>query len=379
MTSTSHSRFDAIVVGGGLYGCSLGVFLAQQGHRTALLESEAGLLTRASYINQARVHHGYHYPRSFMTALRSAVNFPRFLLDFQSCIDTSFEAIYAIARDDTKVTAYQFERFCRQIGAPVRPAPAETQRLFEPSLIEAVFEVTEHAFNAARLRAAMGQRLSDSGVEVRCGETARRVAVLGDGTLEVETHDGGKLTARRVFNCTYAQVNQFLAASGIPPLRLKHELTEMALIEVPPALRGRGITVMDGPFFSTMPFPAEGLHTLSHVRYTPHESWLEPEQFRDPHAYLAARQPAPKCVYMLRDAQRFVPALSRARHVRSLFTVKTVLTQNEADDGRPILFRQHAELPGLITVLGGKIDNIYDVLAALNLLHESSGQAAAAQ
>ena len=26
---------------------------------------------------------------------------------------------------------------------------------------------------------------------------------------------------------------------------------------------------MCGPFFSAMPFPARGLHTLSHVRYTP--------------------------------------------------------------------------------------------------------------
>jgi glycine/D-amino acid oxidase-like deaminating enzyme len=157
--TASHSHFDAIVIGGGLYGSSLGVFLARQGHKTALLESEAALLTRASYINQARVHHGYHYPRSFMTALRSAVNYPRFLLEFQSCIDTDFEAIYAIAREETKVTAYQFERFCHQIGAPARPASAATQKLFEPSQIEAVFHVREHAFNAARLRAVMTRRL----------------------------------------------------------------------------------------------------------------------------------------------------------------------------------------------------------------------------
>jgi glycine/D-amino acid oxidase-like deaminating enzyme len=379
MRSTADSRFDAVVIGGGLYGSCLGVFLAQHGHKTLLLEAEAALLTRASYINQARVHNGYHYPRSFMTALRSAVNFPRFLLDFQDCLDTSFEAIYAIARNETKVTAYQFERFCRQIGAPVRPASAETRRLFEPSQVEAVFQVREHAFNAARLRAVMERRLLQSGVEVRLGTGARRVAPLRDGALELESSDGAKLTARRVFNCTYAQANRLLQASGVPPLRLKHAITELALIEAPPALRGRAITVMDGPFFSTMPFPAEGLHSLSHVRYTPHESWVEPDQLRDPHGYLAAQEPQSKCVYMLRDAQRFLPALSQARHVRSLFTIKTVLAQNETDDGRPILFRQHAELPGLTTVLGGKIDNIYDVLAALNRLHEGSGEAVAAQ
>jgi glycine/D-amino acid oxidase-like deaminating enzyme len=379
MPPAAHSHFDALVIGGGLYGCCLGVFLAQQGHKTALLEGEAELLTRASYINQARVHHGYHYPRSFMTALRSAVNFPRFLLDFQGCIDPGFEALYAIARNETLVTAYQFERFCHQIGANVRPASPETQRLFEPSRVEAVFHVTEHVFNAVQLRAVMKQRLAESGVDVRLGMEARRVAALSDGALEVETRAGEKLTARRIFNCTYAQANQLLTDSGVPRLRLKHEITELALIEAPPALRGLGITVMDGPFFSTLPFPAEGLHTLSHVRYTPHEAWLEPDQQRDPHAYLASHAPASKCVYMLRDAQRFVPALNRARHVRSLFTVKTVLAQNEADDGRPILFRQHAELPGLTTVLGGKIDNVYDVLAALNLLHDGSSQVAAAQ
>jgi hypothetical protein len=49
----------------------------------------------------------------------------------------------------------------------------------------------------------------------------------------------------------------------------------MALVEVPEPVRGLGITVMCGPFFSVMPFPPRGLHTLSHVRYTPHEAWSD--------------------------------------------------------------------------------------------------------
>jgi hypothetical protein len=43
---------------------------------------------------------------------------------------------------------------------------------------------------------------------------------------------------------------------------IKRELTEMVLIAPPPQLRGRGFTIMDGPFFSVMPFPAAGLHAL---------------------------------------------------------------------------------------------------------------------
>jgi hypothetical protein len=68
---------------------------------------------------------------------------------------------------------------------------------------------------------------------------------------------------------------------------------------------------------------------------------------------------------MVRDAGRYLPALLDSRHVDSLLEVKTVLVKNEGDDGRPILFEKHSALPGCISVLGGKIDNIYDVLEKL--------------
>jgi hypothetical protein len=65
---------------------------------------------------------------------------------------------------------------------------------------------------------------------------------------------------------------------------------------------------------------------------------------------------------MLRDAQRYLPALAEARYVESLFEIKTVLLRNEVDDGRPILFKPDHGLRNLATIMGGKIDNIYDIL-----------------
>jgi hypothetical protein len=54
-------------------------------------------------------------------------------------------------------------------------------------------------------------------------------------------------------------------------------------------------------------------------------------------------------------------------YVDSLFEVKTVLVKNEGDDGRPILFEKHFKLPGCYSILGGKIDNIYDVFEKLDV------------
>ncbi|MNE80747.1 hypothetical protein D3C80_1773470 [compost metagenome] len=76
---------------------------------------------------------------------------------------------------------------------------------------------------------------------------------------------------------------------------------------------------------------------------------------------------------MVRDVGRYIPAVFEAKHIDSLFEVKTVLVKNEGDDGRPILFERHQDLPGCYSILGGKIDNIYDVLEKLDVEILSAG------
>src|SRR5207244_4443174 len=122
-----------------------GLMLRELGRRVMLVEREPSLLSRASLKNQARVHNGYHYPRSTLTALRSRLNYARFLDEYADCVDRSFPHYYAIART-SKVTAAQFYEFCRRIGAPLSTPPAGVTSLFNDSRIESVFAVQECAF-----------------------------------------------------------------------------------------------------------------------------------------------------------------------------------------------------------------------------------------
>jgi glycine/D-amino acid oxidase-like deaminating enzyme len=359
-----RESYDAVVIGGGFYGCAVALFLAARFSRVLILEREGDLLRRASYVNQARVHNGYHYPRSFITALRSHVNFPQFARDFGDCVDSSFEKVYAIARH-SKVTAFQFRRVFSDLGAPVRPASPHVKKLFDAKLIEEVFAVEEYAFDAVKLRDLLKERLQEAGVSTRYGAEVRRLDARPDESLSVSLADGSAVVARHVFNCTYAALNRVLHESGLPLLPLKHEVAEIALVEVPDELRRVGVTVMDGPFFSTMPFPARRLHSLSHVRYTPHESWSDRESYRDSYEHFSRFRRESNAVFMLKDSARYLPLLAEARHVDSLFDVKTVLVENEVDDGRPILYRRDYGLKNFSLVMGGKIDNIYDILETL--------------
>jgi glycine/D-amino acid oxidase-like deaminating enzyme len=371
------TRYDIAIVGGGFFGAELAVRLGRRFPRILLLEREAELLTRASYHNQARVHNGYHYPRSFLTALRSRVNYPRFKSEYADCIADSFAKYYAVARKFSKVTAGQFHAFCRRIGAPCVPATGSIRRWFNFDLIEELFRVEECAFDACRLRARVWGKLNDAGVTVALQTTATRLAGR-NGCLELIAAgpDGeAAFEAEHVFLCTYANLNGILRASGLPVIPLKQELTEMALVEVPEPLRSMGITVMCGPFFSCMPFPARALHSLSHVRYTPHDAWFDgPSDDVDVPARFAAATKQTHYPLMIRDSARYLPSLAESRYVDSLWEMKTVLPRNEADDGRPILFRPHHGLTNVHCVLGSKIDNIYDALDHIEGLFAGSGR-----
>lgn len=360
-------RFDLVVVGGGFFGTVLAARAAADGLKTLLAERDDALLTRASRNNQARVHNGYHYPRSLLTALRSRVNFRRFVDDYRECIDDTFEKLYAVPYDFTKVSAAQFEQFIRRIGAPIGPAPKASAALFDRSRVERVFAAEEYAFDAWKLQARAARDLAAAGVDVRLSTEALAPAADPAGGIRVVLRTGGAETAvraKRVFVCTYSRINHFLRSGGLPTIPFKHEITELALVAPPPPLAKRGVTVMCGPFFSCMPFPGRGLHSLSHVRYTPRISWLDGPSHAAGDAY-AALEAFPKVslyAAMMRDAARFMPCIADTVQKDSFFEVKTVLPQNEGDDGRPILYRDIDALPGLTCVMGSKIDNIYDML-----------------
>lgn len=363
-------EYDALVIGGGIVGCSLALQLSQSGQRVLVIEAEPDLLGRASFVNQARVHQGYHYPRSLLTGIRSRVNFNLFVRQFADCIDSSFDQYYAIGKYFSKITASQFKLFCNRIRAEFEPAPKSVKALFSSDWIDEVYRVKEYAFDAVRLKNKIRADLIKEQVQIKLNCEATKVEQFGDG-LKVSCSTLGtdqEITAAQVFNCTYSQLNKILTASGLPIIPLKHELTELALIEVPAALRHTGITVMDGPFFSIMPFPSRGLHTLSHVRYTPHRSWHDKanETHRDANRLLD-RQYQSKYTHMIMDASRYVPLLKHCRHVQSLWEVKTILPRSEVDDSRPILVRRDHGFKNFTCILGAKIDNIYDVFNELQI------------
>lgn len=352
----SPERHELIVIGGGIYGSLAAAFAARRGRRVVLLERAPRLLDAASAINQARVHNGYHYPRSFVTAARSNANFRRFIADFGDAIDRH-HALYAIARQDSLVSPRQFERFCQLVGIPLSPVD-DIAAFVDPVSVAGLWTAEEVAFDADVLRSQILELVQDAGVDLRLGTAAAGVDP-GNGGARVITDDGAELVAPLVLNCTYAGLERLGGPAGarLGP-ELLYELSEIVLVRPPAGFERVGLTVMDGPFFSCIPFPPRGCHSLTHVRYSPHVAapadrfpW---EALEDP--------PRTRDLQMRRSARRFAPWIDDAEYIGSLFAIKAIPPNRDRDDARPIILHASEGNGTVVSVLGSKLDNVYDLL-----------------
>lgn len=143
-------QFDAIIIGAGMYGLYATKVLSERGYKVLVLEYDSNPFMRASYINQARVHNGYHYPRSLSTALKSAKYFNRFVSDFPFAINNTFEKIYAISSQFSFATAENFQKFCD--AAKIKCEEVVSSKYFKSQMIEKTFSCLEYSFDYAKIR-----------------------------------------------------------------------------------------------------------------------------------------------------------------------------------------------------------------------------------
>ena len=249
--------YDNFIIGGGFFGLYLSEFLSKKGKSVIICEKENDFMQRASKINQARIHNGYHYPRNALTALRSRISFPKFTIEFSECVESSFEKYYAIGKILGKITGKQFYHFCKSINAQCSYAPQNIQKMFNSNLVEDVFKTNEFAFSTTELKNIMQERINQTNTNQLLGTKVESIEYNRKEKLFIlqcadNLQRSREFQAKQIFNCTYSQINQPLKSLPNSLVPLKHELAEMCLVEVPEEFKRLGITIMCGPFFSIM-------------------------------------------------------------------------------------------------------------------------------
>jgi D amino acid oxidase (DAO) family protein len=367
-------RYDKIIIGAGLYGLYSALFCAKRGQRVIVLECDPTPFRRATYINQARVHQGYHYPRSISTALKSAGYFERFNKDYDFCINREFDQIYATSSQYSWSDGKQFKDFCKAADIPCEQLVPENY--FKQGMCDGVFRTREYTYDAMILLDYFLEELKKYPTEVTIKYAVNITTI--DKTSDsyiIHTTEGIDYESGFVLNATYASTNQILEKVRFEKFGIKYELCEIILCEVNEKLKDIGFTVMDGPFFSIMPFGKTGLHSLTSVTFTPHttsydglptfECQKESSGYCSPtHLGNCNDCPAkPKTAfpYMANLARKYMLDEYGFEYKGSLFSMKPILMSSEIDDSRPTVIRKYSENPTFVGVLSGKINTVYDL------------------
>jgi hypothetical protein len=197
----------------------------------------------------------------------------------------------------------------------------------------------------------------DSGALLFLSEPVEKV-IERDENFTVCLQSGEIEIFNYVLDCTYSNLGTLFEPARLLADTLKIERAEICLVSTPKSLESLGITVMDGPFFSYMPFPTRGSHSLTHVSYTPRKtrtSQLREPETEDNSAFLR----------MKLDALRYVPAIREIEYQDSIFIDKAILTSSELDDARPVLIHEAGQQGRYLSVLGSKIDTVYDAVDSI--------------
>lgn len=365
--------YDKIIIGAGIYGLYAALYCGKKGENILVIEKENASFKRATYINQARVHMGYHYPRSYSTAIKSAKYFERFNKDYDFSILSDFDQVYATSANFSWTNAEQFRKFCN--NADIMCSEVQTSKYFNQEMCDGCFLTKEYTYDAQILKRYFLEEISKyNNITLKYNKNIDKIIRKKD-VYEIITDTGEIFASGYVLNATYAGVNQILDKLGFEKFKIKYELCEIILCSVSENFKNTGITVMDGPFFSIMPFGKTGYHSLTSVTFTPHKTSYDSvptfECQEKSNGFCSKdnlgncnecpAKPESAWPYMSNLARKYLKPEYKFRYEKSLFSMKPILKASEIDDSRPTVIKQFSTNPTFISVLSGKINTVYDL------------------
>jgi hypothetical protein len=242
-------------------------------------------------------------------------------------------------------------------------------------MCDGAFLTREYTYDAMILKDYFIDEISKlKNVEIQYGITIKNIEKLQDA-YELCMGDGKSYKTPYLLNATYAGTNQILNMVGYEKFGIKYELCEIILCEVNENLGKYGFTVMDGPFFSIMPFGKTGLHSLTSVTFTPHTTSYDGvptfacqeksggycSTFRLGNCNDCPAKPNTAFPYMANLARKYLRDEFEFTYKSSLFSMKPILMSSEIDDSRPTVIRTYSTNPTFVGVLSGKINTVYDL------------------
>lgn len=281
------------VIGAGFYGCHIASALKRDGHDVEVHEIRKEIFGGASGGIPARLHKGFHYPRSRMTRAACLEHEAEFMAAYGHLTRAVPINIYAIASDHSLVDYDQYVRTLEHEVEFIQIRPEE----FGLRDVEGAVLTGERHIVTRLAKAHFEEVLGDS---ILLEMSAAKV----DDPLWDLTVD-----------CTFCAND----SAGV-------DRYEPCLVLLMKGRTDKAVTIMDGPFGSLYPWDEDhGLCSLSSARWTPFskdcKTYAEAKRIL---GTLTDEEIFHQANDMIESMRRFYPEIDDYRHVDSLLSVRAM-------------------------------------------------------
>ncbi len=289
------------VLGGGFYVCHIALALRSAGHNVELHEIASRVFSGASGGIPARLHQGFHYPRSRMTRAACLEHNEEFMEQYGFLTKNVPINIYAIAENHSMVDYQQY----------VDTLTGEVE------FIE-IYDPTEFGLSNVEGALLTGERhiVTDWAADYftkQLGDTLK----TGTPFKEVDSNEWDY-----TIDCTFCAND----SAGVD----RYEPCIVPLLEGP---TDRAITIMDGPFHSIYPWNEDSdLVSLSSAKFTPLskqcDTWEEANEIL---RGLTGKEAADRCKEMIHAMSYFYKPINDLYELETLKTSIRAMPLSGAD------------------------------------------------
>lgn len=296
----------ALVIGGGIFGVCAAVELSKNGLETDLFEKRSKLMSGATSVNQNRLHLGYHYPRSIATAKQCLEGIRSFEEYFSDALVSPKENYYAISKKGSKTSFEHYLKFCKSLGL-VYEEKYPNERILNKDEVAGSIKVGERIINLKKMKVTAKRLLTKNGVRVFTNREFKRT---------------DRANYQVIVNATYSDINNVNRKLGLATRTYRYDTCNVPIVKLPSELLGVSVTIMDGDFYSILPYAGTPYHLYWNVKNSAQRHILD--------------RPPKNQSSKIADYRngRFVPLMKEARLVDVLRVTKILRFDVELSDER---------------------------------------------
>ena len=332
------------IIGGGIFGLTAAIYLSKFSRSIKVFDKNTNILNGATKYNHNRHHFGFHYPRSFETAMQCMNARKDFDEYYKNSIDYSFNNFYAISKNNSKVSSRNFENFCKKSLLKFSNVDIP-KNIFHPNLISRCYTVNEGVYNFKKIKSIILKRVKES-KNIKVIKNTNIKSFVDQGK-KIEYFDSKKIIIENfdlIINATYDGINEHIQKDKIV---MEYNLQEMCKLLI--NTNRFGSTILDGEFPSILPIAGKkNQYLFAHVK---HSQLLKIKSTKIPKKFLNENPPS-QIKLTIKKSKKYMRILDEAKLIGSFRVVRAVNIDKKSDSRKSeIICHQN----GNLSIFSGKI------------------------